>query len=290
MKPFLIKVDVAPEQSFKVRDNVNPLYYNQWHYHDELELTFIKQGTGIRFVGDSIENFQAGDLILIGSNLPHFWRSDEAASKDETESSCQALVVQFKAGFWGNTFLELPELGAVKELFAKAGRGIRITGTARRQVSNLMADLTNATGLDRLLLLLQTLKTIAATEEVAYLSSAGFNSSLNEAETKRMSAIYSYTLAHFSRKINLDEVASVASLTPNAFCRYFKTHTRKTYTQFLQEIRVGHACKLLMQNNLSIGQVCLDSGFQNVSNFNRCFKSITQLTPLEYQKLHRKSG
>jgi len=285
MKPFLLQVAVSPEQSFAVRENVNPLFYNQWHYHAELELTYVEQGAGLRFVGDSIQNFEAGDLILLGSNLPHFWRSENAAS---SETDCQAMVIQFSATFWGETFLNLPELTSLKTLFTAARRGIRVQGKTQEQVYNLMQTLAQATGVERILMLLQILQLIADSTDVSYLSSAGFNIPLNETDTRRIARIYAYTLANFSDKIKLADVAAVAHLTPHAFCRYFKTHTRKTYTQFLLEIRISHACKLLMADKLSIGQICLESGFQNFSNFNRYFKAITKLTPQNYYKLHCK--
>ncbi|WP_187262690.1 AraC family transcriptional regulator [Pontibacter beigongshangensis] len=287
MKPILLKVDVAPEQSFKVRKNVNPLFYNQWHYHPELELTFIQKGSGIRFVGDNIGNFREGDLILLGANLPHFWRSDEEGADKEQAQSCQALVVQFLPDFWGSPFMNLPELAVVKELFQKAKRGIRITGETQEEVSGLMQALNTVSGLERILLLLRILQTIAYSAQTDFLCSSGFHSSLSEAETKRMADIHTYTLANFASKIRLEEIAALVHLTPNAFCRYFKSHTRKTYSQFLLEIRVGHACKLLMEGKLPVGQICLESGFQNFSNFNRYFKAITRLTPQQYQRLHR---
>jgi AraC-like DNA-binding protein len=287
MKPALLQVALAPDQSFAIRPNVNPLFYNQWHYHPELELTWVQQGSGIRFVGDSIENFQAGDLILLGSNLPHFWRSDEAAAAGG-QPPCQALVVQFQEHFWGEAFLALPELMAIRELLIRARRGIRITGEAREQVSAGMQELVSATGLNRILGLLRCLQRIAA-GDLSYLSSVGFNQPLNAVDTKRISVIYAYTLAHFAGKIKLEEAAALVHMTPNAFCRYFKKHTRKTYSQFLTEIRIGHACKLLMEDFDSIAQVCLESGFQNFSNFNRYFKALIHLTPYQYTKLHRKN-
>jgi AraC-like DNA-binding protein len=287
MKPSLLQVDISPDHSFVIRPNVNPLYYNQWHYHPELELTWVQQGSGIRFVGDSIENFQAGDLILLGSNLPHFWRSDPAAA-GSGQPPCQALVVQFGEQFWGAAFLALPELAAIRELLVKARRGIRITGQTREQVSQGMQELAGAQELDRLLGLLRILQLITA-GDISYLSSVGFHQPLNAADTKRISIIYAHTLAHFSGKIRLEEVAALVHMTPNAFCRYFKKHTRKTYSQFLTEIRIGHACKLLMEDYDSIAQVCLESGFQNFSNFNRYFKAITRLTPNQYTRLHRKN-
>ena len=288
MRPFLLKVDVSPEQSFAIRNQVNPLFYNQWHFHAELELTYVRSGSGIRFVGDNIENFQAGDLILLGSNLPHFWRADTNAITKECQADCEATVVQFDAEFWGKTFLELPELVLVRELISKARRGLSITGETRQAVGSMMQDLNQSTGLQRIVLLLQILQIIAQSADTSFLSSAGFNMVLNATDTDRIAKIYAFTLANFAKKITLDEVAALIHLTPNAFCRYFKTHTRKTYSRFLLEIRIGHTCKLLMEKQWSIGQICLESGFQNFSNFNRYFKEITKLTPHEYSKMHRK--
>lgn len=289
MKPYLLKVEVAPEQSFAVRQQVNPLFYNQWHYHAELELTYVQQGAGIRFVGDSIQNFQAGDLILLGSNLPHFWRSENPASAIP-DPGCQAMVVQFNAAFWGESFLELPEMNLIKELFTKARRGIHIKGKTRDHIGNLMQEMAGATGLNRLLALLRILQNIAASSETAFLSSEGFNIPLNDLDTRRIAKIYAFTLANFGGKIKLADVAASVHLSPNAFCRYFKTHTRKTYSRFLLEIRIGHACKLLIEDRLSVGQICLESGFPNFSNFNRYFKAITNLTPQGYARMYRPNG
>lgn len=289
MKPYLLKVEVAPEQSFAVRQQVNPLFYNQWHYHEELELTYVQEGTGIRFVGDSIQNFQAGDLILLGSNLPHFWRGKNPNAKDK-EAECQAMVVQFNANFWGETFLNLPELTTIKDLFGKARRGIHIKGETRHKVADQMQALAEVKGLDRLTALLHILQLIATSPEISFLSSKGFNIPLNDQDTRRIAKIHAYTLANFTQKIKLEEVAASVHLSPNAFCRYFKTHTRKTYSQFLLEIRIGHACKLLMEDQLSIGQICLESGFANFSNFNRYFKAITKLTPQAYARMYRQVG
>ncbi|KAA5547466.1 AraC family transcriptional regulator [Adhaeribacter rhizoryzae] len=286
MKPHLLKVEVVPEQSFAVRQQVNPLFYNQWHYHEELELTYVQEGSGIRFVGDSIQNFQAGDLILLGSNLPHFWRGENQTAANES-TECQAMVVQFTANFWGDTFLDLPELSIIKELFRKARRGIHIKGETRQRVAEQMQAMVGAKGLDRLTALLHILQLIALSSETTFLSSDGFNIPLNDQDTRRIAKIHAFTLANFSQKIKLEEVAATVHLSPNAFCRYFKTHTRKTYSQFLLEIRIGHACKLLMEDRLSIGQICLESGFANFSNFNRYFKAITNLTPQAYARMYR---
>ena len=287
MKPFLLKVDIGPEQSFAIRTQVNPLFYSHWHFHAELELMHVRQGSGIRFVGDSIQSFQAGDLILLGCNLPHFWRPGTPGNQPEKETECEATVVQFQEDFWGKEFVKLPEVSQLKELFQKARRGIQVTGETQIAVARLMEELSTASGLHRIILLLQILQVIATSTDLYFLCSTGYNLVLNATDSDRIAKIYAFTLANFSKKIKLEEAAALVHLTPTAFSRYFKMHTRKTYSQFLQEIRVSHACKLLIEKKWSIGQISLESGFQNFSNFNRYFKAITKLTPQAYYKLHR---
>jgi AraC-like DNA-binding protein len=289
MKPVLLKVPCGPSHSFSLRQDVNPYFYNQWHYHEELELTCIRQGAGTRIVGDHIGNFRAGDLVLLGSNLPHFWRSEDKYFKEDNTGLCESTVVHFSPGLLAPTFNHLPEFADIQALFSRARRGLCITGPSRQQVGGLMEDLFGVEGLERLLLLIRILQVIATSPHTTYLSSLGFSYSLNESDTQRLAKVYNYTLANFSRKIFLEEVAAIANLTPNAFCRYFKNHTRKTYSQFLLEIRVGHACKLLIEDKMSIGQICLESGFQDPSNFNRYFKAITRQSPKAFLKLHQQA-
>jgi AraC-like DNA-binding protein len=289
MKPVLLKVPCGPSHSFSLRQDVNPYFYNQWHYHEELELTYIRKGAGTRFVGDHIERFRAGDLVLLGSNLPHFWRSEDKYFQEGNTELCESTVVHFSPDLLAPTFNHLPEFADIQSLFSRARRGLRLTGESRQIVAGLMAELFRTEGLERLLLLIQILQVIATCPHTTYLSSLGFSYSLNKSYTQRLAKVYNHTLANFSRKILLAEVAAIANLTPNAFCRYFKNHTRKTYSQFLLEIRVGHACKLLIEDKMSISQICLESGFQDPSNFNRYFKAITNQSPKAFLKLHQQA-
>jgi AraC-like DNA-binding protein len=278
MKPILLKVPCGPSQSFSIRKDSSKYFYNYWHYHFELELTYIRKGSGIHFVGDNITNFESGDLVLLGSNLPHFWKSDAKYFEDDNEDFSESTAIHFTPDFWGEAFLNLPELIPVQSLLAKAGRGLRIFGETKVEVCRLMDEIYERQGLDRIFILAQALELISTSAETAFISSPGFDSTLNAADTKRLSAIYNYTLTNFTRKIKLQEVAAIAHMTPNAFCRYFKARTRKTYNAFLLEIRIGHACKLLIEDRLSIGQISFESGFQDCSNFNRYFKAVKKQT------------
>jgi AraC-like DNA-binding protein len=289
MKPLLLKVAYGPFHSFSVRKDVSPYFYNHWHYHPELELTYIHKGTGTRFIGDSIERFEAGDLVLVGSDLPHLWRSDQKYYPDTNTELSEALVVHFKPDFWGTEFLKLPELATIQELFVLARQGLRIRGETQYLVASLVEGLQLAEGVERFLGLIRILQVISESAETYPISSMAFSYSANETDTRRLNNIYTYTLNHFTQKIKLEDVAAIANMSTSAFCRYFKSHTHKTYIKFLQEVRISHACKLLLEDKYSINQICLESGFQDWSNFNRYFKEIKKQTPTQYYQDYVKS-
>lgn len=284
MRPQLLKVSKAPRHSFSVRRDVVPYINNRWHYHPEIELIHFRKGEGTQFIGDNIKSFKSGDILLLGSQLPHYWRFDDAYFEENSKLQADIRVAHFCENFWGDQFLQLPENMAIKALLEKAKRGLQITGKTRQKVAELMEQLLHADGTQRIMLLIEALHTIAESKQPGTLSSLGFKHSLVEGESERVNAIYDYSLKHFKRKIQLEEIAAVANISPNSFCRYFKSRTRKTYSQFLIELRVGQACKLLIENNLSIKQLCFESGFNNFTSFHKYFKQITGKSPLGYQK------
>jgi AraC-like DNA-binding protein len=286
MKPILRKVDTGHNYSFSIREDIYPYLYNHWHYHPEIELTLIRKGSGMRLAGDSMERFEDGDLVLLGSELPHMWRSDAIYFQDQPGLQIEAIAIHFSDQFWGAGFLDLPELKAVKELLIKARHGIRIHGVTRELISREMENILKAGKVQRITSLLNILDTIAGSKDCTLLSSIGFTTSYNTINTDNINKIYHYTFNNFRNKITLKEVAAAANVSPNSFCRYFKSRTLKTYWQFLMEVRIGYACKLLIENNLPMSQVGYTCGFNNLSNFNRQFKLLTQKTPLQYQKVY----
>ncbi|WP_295771918.1 AraC family transcriptional regulator [uncultured Mucilaginibacter sp.] len=283
MKPHLLRVATGPAQSFSVRRDTIPFFNNKWHYHFEIELIYLEKGTGTQFVGDHISNFNHGDIVLLGSNLPHYWRFDDSQFSGNQSISADITVAHFKENFLGEKFLQLPESKLIKDLLDRARRGVKITGETRNKVAALMHMLLKAESLMRILLLLEILECIAGSNETIYLSSVGFAPSLQQTEKERINTIYEYSIANYMNPITLDEIASVANISPHSFCRYFKTHTGKTYSSFLIDFKVGVACRLLIENKLSIQQICFESGFNNFANFYKAFKKITGKTPLVYQ-------
>lgn len=264
--------------------------YNYWHYHPEVELTLIRKGHGMRLVGDGMEPFEDGDLVLLGANLPHLWRSDAAYFQGAPDLHTEAVAIHFREDFWGRSFLDLPELQAVKGLLERSKRGLRIAGRSQQYIGEKMEAILQARNTKRITLLLEMLEFIAHCKEYTYLSSLGFSKSYDLQKTDSINAIYTYTLDHFQEKISLKEVAATANISPHSFCRYFKSRTHKTYWRFLLEVRIGYACKLLIENSMSISQVCYTCGFNNLSNFNRQFKTIVGLSPTLYLKEYLKSA
>lgn len=287
MKPQLIKVPKAVQQSFSIRRDVVLYFYDRWHYHPEMELVHIEQGSGTQFIGDSIQNFNNGDLLLIGPNLPHYWRCDEMYFKGNTELYAQATVLHFIPELFGETFLQLPENKSILDLFQKAQYGMKLTGDTKEKIVLLMQNVLNNNSTNRILTLLEILNILANSPDIKTISNKFILKQMDSFESDRINEIYNYTINNFQKKISISEIANIANISPHSFCRYFKSRSRKTYSQFLLELRIGHACKLLLKERLSVAQICFESGFNNFANFNKSFKAINGLTPLQYQKLHR---
>ncbi|ACT96924.1 AraC family transcriptional regulator [Dyadobacter fermentans] len=288
MKPQLLQVPKGLQKSFSIRRDVVLYFYNRWHYHPELELIHIEQGSGTQFVGDNIRSFQSGDLLLIGPNLPHYWRCDEKYFQRGSQLYAQATVVHFSEEMLGKNFLSLPENKSIHDLLVKARLGLKILGEGTDKVKALLHDLLNQTNGNSIIGLLQILETLAHCEDINVLSNTQYQNEYDQYDTDRINQIYQYSISNFQKKISIEEIAEVANISPHSFCRYFKSRSRKTYSQFLLELRIGHACKLLSESRIPVAQVCFESGFHNFANFNKYFKLHTGKSPMQYQKEFRK--
>ncbi|MBB5646386.1 AraC family transcriptional regulator [Pedobacter cryoconitis] len=284
MKPQLLKASPNPIHSFNARQDNVPYINNRWHYHTEVELIHFKKGNGTQFIGDSIKRFRSGDVILIGAHLPHYWRFDDIYFDEQVNTSADVRVIHFNENFWGDVFLNLPENKLIKTTLEKARRGIQIGGQMKNNIGELLEQLLQAEGSKKIMLLMEALTAIGNCTKTRLLSSIGFKHNFEDTENDRIHAIYEFSLANFKRKIQTQEVADIAHVSVNYFCRYFKSRTRKTYSQFINEIRIGHACKLLIENKINVKQICYESGFYNFASFHKYFKSITGKSPLNYQR------
>ena len=284
MKAHLMKIHLEAEHSFSVRHDIAPHFYNHWHYHPELELVHFIKGYGRQFIGDHIHHFKANDMILLGSNLPHWFRSDDKYLRKNSTLQVEAIVVHFTPECLGPGFFKLPENKDVLKLFDKAQQAVRIKHQTRIAVAGYMQQLVAARKGERIILLMQILHAIAGSRQTKTVCSKGLDFHYNEMEADRMNNIYQHIMKNFSREITLEQIAGVAHISPNSFCRYFKSRIKKTFSQFLMEVRIGHACKLLAETQKTIAEVCYESGFNNFSNFNRHFKTLTGKTPMAHRK------
>jgi AraC-like DNA-binding protein len=284
VKPKLLDRSSEQRKLFIVRENRYPNFLKIWHYHAELELVVIKESIGTRFVGDSIEKFKPGEVILIGKNLPHMWLNDDAYFQKNSGLIASALSIHFREDFIGNEFIQLYSTEHLGKLFANAKRGIQFVDlkfSIQAAIKQLIAEKDD---FQNLMQLLQILHQLAKHENIVLLSSAGYlNAKINEGSDET----HQYIFNNFNKPIKLDDVAAVAGMNPSAFSRYFKRIHRKTFSSYLIEIRIGYACKLLMENKLNISTVCYDSGFNNLSNFNKQFKKIKKMNPSEYIRFHQ---
>lgn len=283
MKPQLLKVPNVQAYSFSTRQDKMANINNRWHYHPEIELVHFHKGSGTQFVGDHIKRFFPDDIVLVGSNLPHYWRFDTDVDCSEASFTPVSTVVHFMPDFWGQKFLDLTENKPIKSVLEKAARGLLLTGSLKSEVAGEIGSLNHAEGPERIIALMKILHAIYRSEEFTILSSVGYQNILLDSENDRINNIYEFTFNNFHKKIYLDQVAGISGLVPNSFCRYFRSRTGKTYLQFLTEIRVGHACKLLMDENINLKEVCYESGFLNFSCFHRRFKEITGQSPQNYR-------
>ena len=285
MKPLFHKVPVKPVSSFRIRHDRKSNFVGIWHYHPELELHYVIKGEGVRFIGNNIGNFSPGDLVLLGENLPHTWRCTEEYFQNSPEHEIEVIVIHFLPDCLGKYLLNLPEAYLLPKLFEKAKSGMVISGKTRNKLAELMREALEATNLDKVIVLLKILKTLAETSEYKTIVSGqtSFYQS-NETDTLRLNKVCNYTLTNYKKDITLEEISSISNLSVTSFCRYFKLMTKKTYYDFLIEIRISHACRALVEDKLPTEVICFDCGFNNVSNFYRHFKKVTGITPLEYKR------
>lgn len=271
-------------QSISVRKDILTAFYDHWHYHSELELVYILKGEGTRFIGDDISRFSSGDLVLMGAGLPHVWKSDEAYFKADSKKKVSAIVLHFGSNFCGQALWDLPEMNAVKKLLEIAPRGISYALPEGHSIKKKLKALPEQDSFDRLLNLLSLLNELAQTENSTILSGIPFAEHYQEHHSKRIDKIYDYILNHFEKEIKLEHLASLANMTPASLCRFFRQKTRKSVSEFINEVRIGFACKLLIEGKLPISDICFRCGYNNLSYFNRQFKKIIGQSPGLYQE------
>ena len=277
MKPHIQKLPLSEHSSFLADKFITPYFETPWHYHDEYELVLIIIGKGKQFVGNHVSDYSEGSLSFLGPNLPHLFR------KEEAHAPGGSLVIHFKEEFLGKHFSTIPEMQKIKLLFEKSRMGLQILGKTRQVVIDKMNEMLELQGIERLICLLSVLSTLADSTEYQLLSSPEI-SGQNCKDSDRLNKVFNYVMTNFKDEIQLDEVADIANMSYSGFCRYFKNRTKKNFSLFVNEIRIGYACKRLMESEISITNACFESGFNNLTNFNEQFKKIVKCTPHKFQR------
>ena len=280
MKPLYRKITHSDLYSFSAFIERPPEFDTPWHNHPEYELILILGSRGTRFMGDSIADFKETELILIGPNLPHFWKEDSR----NINKSAEAFVLHFSADFLGMNFFNLPETKKIKQLLDKAQLGLKFQVDSESSLVKTIKSLHEKKDFDKMLALLQLLNNMATYKRFEQLSSPGFANFITEQKSNRINKIFEYSITNFKEAIKLDAVAGMINMSKPSFCRFFKKSTGKAYFDFIKELRIGYACKLLQESNMSVIQICFECGYESISNFNRQFKEIINETPFKYRQ------
>jgi AraC-like DNA-binding protein len=283
MKVVPFNVPKTAPEAFRFQEDIREHFYDQLHQHPELQLMLILKGEGTLVAGDYLGRFQANDLFIIGSEQPHVFRNDEVYYRmGKSKKKVHALSLYFHQQYVGDLFWNLTEMKAIRDFFKTSLRGYRVMGPTKERLSQIILGVKGKTGLERLQVFTELFQVLTQSRHLKALSVTAPYAVNQPVEGKRMNAILQFTFKESHRKIYLEEVAEIAHLSTEAFCRYFKMRTQKTYTTFLNEVRVSNACRLLMNQEMSIQDVCFQSGFTNISNFNRIFKRVTGKSPSTY--------
>jgi AraC-like DNA-binding protein len=280
MKVLPFTIPKPKRDALILQEDKQAVFYEFLHRHEELQISYILEGNGTLIVGESVNSFRAGDFIVLGSNLPHVFQSDKQGT-----ASSHMLSVFFAETSFGTGFFATEELKSLRTFFSKSENGFKISN-ASEKITSLFLRLKRASKFDRFLLFIRLLKELNSAPHEP-LSQFVSEKKYSDTEGQRMGAVLKYTVNHFRKKITLEAISKEAAMTPNAFCKYFKKRTRKTYVRFLTELRIEEACKLLREApELSIAEIAERSGFQNISNFNRKFKEIKGTNPMAFRKLN----
>ena len=289
MKAQFQKILNTKGSSFYAKKLNLPRFHDIYHFHPEYELKYVIKSRGKRFVGNTIETFNKGDLVLLGPNIPHYWKNDTCFEKTN-HLNARAIIILFLEDFFGKDFFLLPEMLAIKKLLLRAKEGLCFANINQSYVPRKMNQILVSDGPKRIILMIEILFELAKLESRSLITPK-FMSGMpvmnnDEHSILRLQKVHDFVINNFDKQIKLKDIAAIANMTNHSFCKYFLRHTQKTFITFLTELRICHAKKLLIENDSSISQISYDSGFNNLSNFNRRFKELTKMTPKEFRSMY----
>ena len=267
-----------------VQKREESFFQSPFHFHPELELVYIIESYGKRIIGNSVEHFEAGDMVFLGGNIPHVWLNDEVYYRGINKLKARSIVVYFNKDVLGPLFYELKETNKINVLFSEATKGLCISGKTNRIIAEKLKLLLKKKDFDIIVGLFEILSILSNSKDLSCINNETYILVDDQSKTDRLSVVYKYVKEHYSEDISLISISKLANLTPPSFCRLFKLRTKKHFVEYLSEVRVSNACKYLMETDMSISAIAYACGYKTVSNFNKLFKKITGVTPQAYKK------
>ncbi|MCC6290241.1 MAG: helix-turn-helix domain-containing protein [Chitinophagaceae bacterium] len=286
MKPVFAKIlENLKEQVFAVRIIDLPYFSTEFHFHKECQMVYVVESEGKRIIGDSVESFESDELILLGSDIPHVWHNDKSYFEKDKEAHARSLALFFEPEKLVELLSHFVAIKKLEALLKTAQRGMKFSGAAKELLKQLLLDMSKQDDLNRMISLLKIIELLTATKEYELLASGGYVNTYQAKDNDRIDKVFKYVFTNFTNEIQLDDVAALVNMNKQAFCRYFKSRTQKTFVEFVNDIRISHACKLLTEGESPIAGLSYDCGFNSLSNFNRIFKEVKGVSPREYKKM-----
>ncbi|MGB5667910.1 MAG: AraC family transcriptional regulator [Maribacter sp.] len=282
MKLILKNTDSFANERLNITKKEIPCLDSSWHYHAQYELLYISQSNGIRFVGDSVSQFFPGDLVLVGPYLPHLWRNDVSYYIDDDTNKVKTIVLKFTKDFIGEGTFNHPEFSDINLMLEQSKFGVCFGKEISDELHSELIQIIDLSPAEQSIKLLDVLRRLSITEDKKILSSSDMRQYTTE-NSDRLDKVIKYISNNYADNINLDDVADIACMTTNSFCRFFKKMTNKSFTHFLNEVRIRNASRMLVQDNLLVSEVCFMVGYRSITNFNRQFKQIMGRTPKNYR-------
>ncbi|ARV16517.1 AraC family transcriptional regulator [Polaribacter sp. SA4-12] len=286
MKLHFIDRSDLKNNTFTITHHDYPYFLKIWHHHRELELVLSIKGKGTRFVGDSILKFDEGDLVLIGKDLPHLWLNDDEYFEESSNLKAEAIAIHFREDCLGESFFKINEMKVISDMLDKSKYGIKFLNISAELVRKIKI-ISTLNGVEKIIGMIGILKDLAYCDTYELLASKGFINSFNKESHRNLDKAYEYIFNNFKTQMSLIDVAKIACMNPSSFSRLFKKVNGKSFSEYLNEVRIGYACKLLMEKDKNISKVCYESGFNNISNFNRRFKALMLMSPKVYTKHYK---
>jgi YesN/AraC family two-component response regulator len=285
MKVVQFTIPVSKENTIVVQEDILPYYYNHLHRHREVQIEWVVEGSGMLIAGNYMQRFEAGDVYIIGANQSHIFKNDESYFDPEQKKQVHSVSIFFNPNHFLGNILNLPEMASLKKFVDGLHNGFQIPESSAETIKRTISEVMHNKESQRVASFINLLHLFSTARNMKPLATNNSEQIISDVEGIRMDQIFQYLVTNYKNHISLTEISEVANLTPQAFCRYFKKHTDKTFVSFLNEVRVNEACKIIVSGKFdSFSDISYQTGFDNVTNFNRVFKKMMGKSPREYHR------